>query len=905
MAAIYTMLQDNVLTGTIMPKIVQNNQNTVYFYVDGDISFNSYAMSAVFYTDKDPTPYEVVLSHLSNDTRYGGRCIVPAEVLAEKCKLFITVKGVNGDKVYSSTVLTCKVLAGTPSMVISDPTETVYAQLLSLTNEIQSRFNNIIENSTVDSDSELLDIRVGQDGKTYTTAGEAVREQFKNAQNSVNHYPFMIFHGSSPVQFDTVNKTVTVPTIRAIGKKGYTDIENTTLAFATNNGMNVVYFKDGALGICMTSKLADDMELLFAFNSVSINSFVGCSLPVSNYSVDGKTFFEYKHEAAKRYGMQGFLSTVGTPVAFDTKNRTVTINVEMRAQGEKQLPITPTEAITLDWDMSGAATNYVYIKNGQVICSVIAPTSDDIYLFAFFRGATYLEEFCGCTLPVNMYTVNGNAYKAEKVIKFTENRNTHMYIEKDTKIYGNGYEINFGTPLIGERKNNIVTVNYTPDTDSHFYKTFVSRTEDLLIESNRPYYNVTIWAFNGNKYEAIRLTPYLTVGSVKLNDNSFTYVNGVITINSANYTDFVLAGEQDFGIAVTGNANVEIHDLKILFARGNNALIKNGRVKFHNCEFGFSTTGNGLSVQNADCDTVGCKAYYNRNDGFNYHYTGHSNVIECEGYCNFDDGISHHEECTFEIHGGVWCKNGKGGIASPTYGAHGRISSAVCAGNYYGIYAEATEEASGDIYINSVLLKNNTKGIHCNNYHLVVTNSQFCGNGENTYIVGMGSIEVETVGSQALADYEEAIYAARDTVLANCAATLEEIEAKKNKELEEIGAAVESAAESALAIARINITGMNQNGDSVECRITYFDFHSNVENVYDRSSLADYLIERGYTTSDNPLPVNGFFVDQNYGVSSGVLGLYHDSASDCISIVCIDSNGISEQVLDDCTVTIE
>lgn len=45
---------------------------------------------------------------------------------------------------------------------------------------LNARVNNIISNSnTVDNNSELVDIRVGANGTTYATAGEAVREQIK------------------------------------------------------------------------------------------------------------------------------------------------------------------------------------------------------------------------------------------------------------------------------------------------------------------------------------------------------------------------------------------------------------------------------------------------------------------------------------------------------------------------------------------------------------------------------------------------------------------------------------------------------------------------------------------------------------------------------------------------------
>lgn len=180
MTTIYAILNDQVLTASVLPKVACNNQNTVRLHVDFSSEWNSYAKSAVFYTDKDPTRYEVVLSS-------EGNCLIPPEVLAEAGKLFISVKGVSGAAVKSSTLLIYKVLAGTPSMVISVPTANVYNQLLSAykstgdaINTQKARIDNLVaSNNDTDGNSELADMRTDFNGKVHASAGEAVRAHTK------------------------------------------------------------------------------------------------------------------------------------------------------------------------------------------------------------------------------------------------------------------------------------------------------------------------------------------------------------------------------------------------------------------------------------------------------------------------------------------------------------------------------------------------------------------------------------------------------------------------------------------------------------------------------------------------------------------------------------------------------
>lgn len=171
MTTIYASTTDQLLVASVLPVLAQNNVETVRLFVDFDSAWDNYpARSAVFTTSRSVKPYEVTIS--------SGFCLVPQEVLAEPCRLHITVKGVSAaGEVKSSTRLTLKVSEGAPSVVISDPTPTVYQQLL-------ARMSAQEAAGTVEG-SEVIGIRTGADGKVYPTAGDAVREQVGKVEATV------------------------------------------------------------------------------------------------------------------------------------------------------------------------------------------------------------------------------------------------------------------------------------------------------------------------------------------------------------------------------------------------------------------------------------------------------------------------------------------------------------------------------------------------------------------------------------------------------------------------------------------------------------------------------------------------------------------------------------------------
>jgi glycerophosphoryl diester phosphodiesterase len=171
MTTIYATAIDQVLVATILPRIASNNRNTVKMHVDFNSAWVGYAKSAVFFTSIDPTRYEVVLTA-------AGECIIPHEVLAERCILYIGVKGVKSStaEIKTSMLMQYNVQPGAPSMVVSPPTPDVYQQLLTENSILKSRLNTLETGSTVEG-SEIMGIRTDADGVNHDSAADAVVSQ--------------------------------------------------------------------------------------------------------------------------------------------------------------------------------------------------------------------------------------------------------------------------------------------------------------------------------------------------------------------------------------------------------------------------------------------------------------------------------------------------------------------------------------------------------------------------------------------------------------------------------------------------------------------------------------------------------------------------------------------------------
>ena len=200
MTIIQAKTADQVLSAVLIPKIAPYNHNSVKLTVDFDSSWNGYGKSAMFFTKNIPTPYEKILD--ADDA-----CLVPPEVLTESGQLFITLKGINvKGEIKTSTILRVKISGGAPLVVTSDPSSDVYSQLLAAYGVINGRFNSAI--SAVAGSTEVTDIRVGADGKTYSTAGESVRTQFNNVNSAIDKIRGYAYMAEGELIIDAANAQI-------------------------------------------------------------------------------------------------------------------------------------------------------------------------------------------------------------------------------------------------------------------------------------------------------------------------------------------------------------------------------------------------------------------------------------------------------------------------------------------------------------------------------------------------------------------------------------------------------------------------------------------------------------------------------------------------------------------------
>ncbi len=165
MTKIELIAKDQELTADEKPVVASGNQNTVVIEVDYSDEWEGYAKSAVFFTENNSTAYEVAMDDNS--------CIIPHEVLADVTKLYIGLRGVNGDEVKASSLVRWNIVKGAPvgEGTAVEATPTPYQQVLERTVSLQGQIDGIVIEATGsgDASAEVAQARTPEYGSPYGT----------------------------------------------------------------------------------------------------------------------------------------------------------------------------------------------------------------------------------------------------------------------------------------------------------------------------------------------------------------------------------------------------------------------------------------------------------------------------------------------------------------------------------------------------------------------------------------------------------------------------------------------------------------------------------------------------------------------------------------------------------------
>lgn len=138
------MTNDQTLLFVEKPTLAAGDMNSVQLNVQFDSTWDKYVnRSATFYTSTDSTVYEMLL--------IDGACIIPHEVLADPCTMYVGVRGIteDGSALKTSTVVKCKIYEGAAiSRDTAEPSPDLYMQYLTA---MDGKVNPIIEAKVADS----------------------------------------------------------------------------------------------------------------------------------------------------------------------------------------------------------------------------------------------------------------------------------------------------------------------------------------------------------------------------------------------------------------------------------------------------------------------------------------------------------------------------------------------------------------------------------------------------------------------------------------------------------------------------------------------------------------------------------------------------------------------------------
>lgn len=265
MTTIKLKVIDENIEFTSSPPVYSGDVNTIATRFEFGQGWDGFGKTAVFYREIDK-PFRVMLD-------VNNECYIPHEVMETDGRFFFGVFGVKDNKIKTSEVVFYDI--GQGIMVntgIVPPTEEVWQQILSMygvmvdnynetkqmiVDETQERIEAVaneeserkqedmknkielqqeieierqrinqlskLEEGSTTGDAELIDIRVGGNGKTYDTAGEAVRKQYNELHDPLVEVQNAVFElGKNLFNKDTIELSKALLIDGSIVENSYT-----------------------------------------------------------------------------------------------------------------------------------------------------------------------------------------------------------------------------------------------------------------------------------------------------------------------------------------------------------------------------------------------------------------------------------------------------------------------------------------------------------------------------------------------------------------------------------------------------------------------------------------------------------------------------------------------------------
>lgn len=285
-------------------------------------------------------------------------------------------------------------------------------------------------------------------------------------------------------------------------------------------------------------------------------------------------------------------------------------------------------------------------------------------------------------------------------------------------------EIINGTQLNNLSQDSTYTTLLSQSFDGNdaWNSVFITHTLAPSTSGFRGYNNAGLWQISGSDTYSNdkRVTPVLTIDECLATDGTFFWDGNIVYIHpyDIEYDSFIVQDAIDYGIELRNLNKLDLQDISVKFSKQSNFYLVNCMdMHLNNCISQYTNVINGFQMNNSNGLLENCQAYNSRDDGFGAQEYGVTSYINCIGNYNDDDGISHHYGERAYISGGEYAHNGKGGVASPTYGAYVNIYNVYIHHNNSGIYAtnESNDHnyATRTCFVSNCLITNNVVGVRC------------------------------------------------------------------------------------------------------------------------------------------------------------------------------------------------